>query len=462
MFVRSTRSPCGASSLVLQSTMLKGRAGTLSMTPDETADISRLDYKYYLISFVDLLGIQRAKLVPSSVIADILSKGVGFAGSSTWLDISPTDSDILAKPDLAGLMPIPWCPEIAWLPSDLHIDQAPLAHGPRVALKRVIEQGARDGFEMKSGVEPEFFLISASEPELLDRADRQIKPGYDQQALMRRCDPIVELCDAMAALGWEPFQGDHEDANGQFELNWAYDSALVTADRHTFFKFMARSIAEKHGSRATFMPKPFAALTGSGCHLHVSLWRDGQNLFLDTSDELGLSQDAYHFIGGLIHSASALAALTNPIVNSYKRISGAQTRSGPCYAPAGATYGGNDRTHMIRVPSPGRIEFRLPDGASNPYLLQASVLAAGLDGIRYQRDPGLRGDHGSNDSCHNADPERSLPANLLDALRSLERSAVLNEALGDLVPKYLKLKHQEWQAYCAHLSPWELDTYLDC
>ena len=315
---------------------------------------------------------------------------------------------------------------------------------------------------MKTGVECEFFLITPCGSEPADTADKQTKPCYDQSALMRRYEVITEICDGMLQLGWKPYQNDHEDANGQFEMNWDYDDALVTADRHAFFKYMTRSIAEKHGLRATFMPKPFMDLTGSGCHAHVSLWQDGRNVFADGSDEIGLSQTGYHFIGGLIHSADALAALTNPTVNSYKRINAPRTTSGATWAPNTVTYTGNNRTHMIRVPDGGRFEFRLADGAANPYLLQAAILAAGLDGIRNRRDPGKRLDINMYTDGHTVEGVKRLPLNMLDALRALEQSSVLHEALGGFVPSYLKLKTQEWNDYCRHLTQWERDTTLDC
>lgn len=432
------------------------------MSSSADKDASGRNFKYYLVSFVDLLGVQRAKFIPAEAIASCLSHGVGFAGSSTWFDIGPAAEDLVAIPDADGLTQLPWNSEVAWLPSDLRFGAQSFEQGPRCALKRVIAQGLGDGYVMKSGVEPEFFLLSALAWKPADQSDKQAKPGYDQQALMRRCDLVAEICDAMTALGWRPYQGDHEDANGQFELNWHYADALVTADRHAFFKFMTRSIAEKHGFRATFMPKPFPDLTGSGCHVHVSLWRDGQNLFLDPSDELGLSRCGYHFIGGLLHSANALAAFSNSTVNSYKRINAARTASGPSYAPSTASYSGNNRTHMIRIPSAGRIEFRLPDGGSNPYLLQAAVLAAGLDGVRHRRDPGTRCDLDLHAAGHQQGRTGPLPENLLDALRNLEGSAVLRDALGDVIPAYLNLKHEEWRLYCSHLTQWERDRYLDC
>ncbi len=322
--------------------------------------------KYFLVSYTDLFGTQRAKLVPAAAIGSTCRNGAGFAGFATWLDMSPADADLLAVPDPSGLIQLPWKPEVGWLPADLVMDGKAVEQGPRNILKRLIKEAAREGLQMKSGVECEFFLITPCGSEPADTADKQTKPCYDQSALMRRYDVISEICDAMLSLGWKPYQNDHEDANGQFEMNWDYDDALVTADRHAFFKYMARSIAEKHGFRATFMPKPFMDLTGSGCHAHVSLWSGGQNVFADSSDEIGLSRKGYHFIGGLIHSADALAALTNPCVNSYKRINAPRTTSGATWAPNTVTYTGNNRTHMIRIPDGGRFEFRLADGPPTP------------------------------------------------------------------------------------------------
>jgi glutamine synthetase type III len=316
---------------------------------------------------------------------------------------------------------------------------------------------------MKTGVECEYFLILPDGSAISDGADTQSKPCYDQQALMRRYETITEICDCMITLGWGPYQNDHEDANGQFEMNWEYDSALKTADRHAFFKFMVKSIAEKNGLRATFMPKPFANLTGNGCHAHVSLWQKGKNVFDDPKGELGLSALAYNFIGGVMHSAGALAAITNPTVNSYKRINAPPTLSGATWSPNTATYAGNNRTHMIRIPDAGRFELRLADGAANPYLLQAAVLAAGLDGIDNKRDPGKRLNINMYTEGHKAKNAKKLPLNLLDALRALDKSSVIKSALGEeTIAAYLKLKHKDWNAYASHLTDWERQTTLDC
>jgi glutamine synthetase type III len=418
--------------------------------------------KYFLISYTDLFGSQRAKLVPAAAIEGMQSAGAGFAGFATWLDMTPADPDLFARPDPGSLIQLPWKPEVGWLAADLWMDGKPVAHAPRNVLKEQIERAAAQGLQMKTGVECEFFLIAPDGSAIADAADTQIKPCYDQQALMRRYDVITEICDAMLSLGWRPYQNDHEDANGQFEMNWHYDDALVTADRHAFFKYMAKSIAEKHGLRATFMPKPFIQLTGNGCHMHVSMWRDGTNVFEDASSPDGLSATALHFIGGVINAADAMAAFLNPTVNSYKRINAPRTTSGATWAPNSVTWTGNNRTHMIRVPEGDRFELRLADGSANPYLMASAVLAAGLDGIANGRDPGRRLDINMYTDGHTVGDVKKLPLNLLDALRALEGSEVLNAALGPLVPAYLKLKYNEWNDYACHLTEWERATTLDC
>jgi glutamine synthetase len=425
----------------------------------------RQGIKYFLISFVDLFGGMRAKMVPATAIDAVAKAGAGFAGFAVWYDMTPADPDILATPEASTLIRLPWKREVAWVASDLAMDGKEVAQNPRQVLKRVVAAAAKEGYELKTGVECEYFLITPDGQAISDAADHQAKPCYDQQALMRRYDVVAEICDAMVELGWKPYQNDHEDANGQFEMNWEYDTALKTADKHAFFKFMVKSIAEKHGLRATFMPKPFPNLTGSGCHVHASLWstKTGKNLFADPKGELGLSQTAYHFIGGVMHNAEALCAITNPTVNSYKRINAPRTLSGATWSPNTVTYAGNNRTHMIRIPDAGRFELRLADGAANPYLLQAALLAAGLDGIRNRRDPGKRLDIDMYAEPHKVKGAKRLPLNLLDALRALEKSAVLKAALGEETQAaYLKLKYDDWSAYSRHLTEWERQSTLDC
>lgn len=422
--------------------------------------------RYFLISFTDLFGVQRAKLVPSASIDQMVINGAGFAGFAAWLDMTPADPDILAIPDTSRMFQLPWWHEVAWMPADLYtMTGQPVEQAPRWVLKQVLAQAKEAGYVVKTGVECEYFLLSPEGDKISDPRDRSAKPCYDQQSLMRRYDVIKEICDGMLSLGWGAYQNDHEDANGQFEMNWMYADALITADRHAFFKYMVKAIAEKHRFRATFMPKPFNHLTGNGCHTHLSVWDfDGEvNLFHDKEGELGLSSLSYNFIGGVLHSGEAICALTNPTVNSYKRINAPVTNSGATWSPNTITYSGNNRTHAIRIPDAGRFEFRLGDGAANPYLLPAALIAAGLDGINEKRDPGPRYDNNSYSDPLPTDKAKKLPSTLLEALNYLETNTVLSKSLGDsFIKAYVKLKHLEWNQYNSQITPWELENTLDC
>ena len=427
--------------------------------------------KYFLISFVDLFGVLRSKLVPARAISEMQKNGAGFAGFATWLDMTPADSDMFAIPDPDSLVILPWNREVGWLASDLWMDGRPVEASPRIMLKNQIEKLSKRNLKMKSGVECEYFLLSEDGKSISDPRDIQSKPCYDQSALMRRYELIKEICDCMIELGWNPYQNDHEDANGQFEMNWDYSDSLITADRHTFFKFMVKSLAEKHGLRATFMPKPFENLTGNGCHAHISVWDGKSNRFLDKGDRLGLSKLAYNFLGGIIKNATSLAAFFNPTINSYRRINAPPTKSGASWSPSSISYTGNNRTHMIRVPDPGRFELRLMDGSSNPYLLQAGVLAAGLDGIINKIDPGeplfcnMYTDHKNYPNL-----ER-LPNELEESLENLENNKILREAFGEkVILSYVKLKKQEIESFDneerfdkrSPVTSWERNNSLDC
>ncbi|MFQ3354577.1 MAG: glutamine synthetase type III [Paracoccaceae bacterium] len=423
--------------------------------------------KYFMISYTDLFGGQRAKLVPASAISQMQSDGAGFAGFATWLDLTPAHPDMLAIPDSNSVIQMPWKPEVAWVAGNCIMEDEEVAQAPRNVLNRLIASAAAEGMHVKTGVEPEFFLLTPDGNQISDVYDTAVKPCYDQQAIMRRYDVIAEICDYMLELGWGPYQNDHEDANGQFEMNWEFDDVLKTADKHSFFKFMTRSVAEKHGLRATFMPKPIEGLTGNGCHAHISVWDSPgkaakNNIFADSSKELGLSDKGRHFLGGIMKHASALAAITNPTVNSYKRINAPRTTSGATWAPNTVTWTGNNRTHMVRVPGPGRFELRLPDGAVNPYLLQAVILAAGLDGIRTQADPGKRYDIDMYAEGHKVRGAPKLPLNMLDAIREFDKDKELKKALGEeFSSAYIKMKMQEWNSYTAHFSVWEKENTLD-
>lgn len=419
--------------------------------------------KFFLFNFTDLFGMQRAKLVPASAVASMQDSGAGFGGFAAWLDMSPADPDIMVMPDPDSVIQLPWKPEVAWVAGDPWFEGKPLMQAPRNVLKAV--RAAAGDKQLMTGVEPEFHLIAEDGSDISDPRDTQAKPCYDQSAMMRRYDVISQICASMEALGWGPYQNDHEDANGQFEINWNYGECLQTADRHAFFKFMVKEIAASHGFRATFMPKPFSQLTGNGCHVHISMVEGGKNVFADDADPegMGLSQTCYHFLGGLLGHAQGLSAITNPTVNSYKRLNAPVTTSGATWSPNTVSYGGNNRTHMVRIPDAGRIELRLADGAANPYLLQAVTLAAGLDGIQNATDPGKRLDIDMYTEAHKARGVKTLPLNLLDALRELKKDKVLCGAMGaEFSEAYLKLRMQDWLSFTRHLTDWERETTLDC
>ena len=427
--------------------------------------------KYFLISFVDLFGVLRSKLVPAHAIKEMQETGAGFAGFAAWLDMTPADSDMFGIPDPDSLIQLPWNKEVGWLASDLWMNGKPVKASPRIMLKDQIQKLKKKGFTMKSGVECEYFLISSDGNSIADSRDTQSKPCYDQSALMRRYDLIKEICDCMIEMEWRPYQNDHEDANGQFEMNWDFDDCLVTADRHTFFKFMVKTIAERHGLRATFMPKPFENLTGNGCHAHISVWDGSKNKFLDKSNDLGLSKMAYNFLGGVIKNASSLSAFFNPTINSYRRINAPPTKSGASWSPSSISYTGNNRTHMIRIPDPGRFELRLMDGSANPYLLQASVLAAGLDGLKNKIDPGKPLNCNMYEDHEKYPNLPKLPNELEQSLEKLKNNNDMNDAFGEkTINSYIKLRSSEIREFkqkenfdkTKAITRWERDNTLDC
>ena len=427
--------------------------------------------KYFLISFVDLFGVLRSKLVPARAINEMQKNGAGFAGFATWLDMTPADTDMFAIPDVDSLIQLPWNKEVGWLASDLWMNGKPVKTTPRVILKNQIDILSKKNLNMKSGVECEYFLITPDGTQIADNRDVQSKPCYDQSALMRRYDLIKEICDGMIELGWGPYQNDHEDANGQFEMNWDYSDSLITADRHVFFKFMVKSLAEKHGLRATFMPKPFSSLTGNGCHAHISLWSGKTNKFLDNGDRYGLSKIAYNFLGGVMKHAESLSAFFNPTINSYRRINAPPTKSGSSWSPSSISYSGNNRTHMIRIPDPGRFELRLMDGSVNPYLLQAGVIASGLYGINNRSDPGKILNCNMYTDYENYPELSKLPEQLEDSLQKLDDNKEIKEILGeDVIKSYIKLKNQELDSFNLDeifdknksVTDWEKKNTLDC
>jgi glutamine synthetase len=452
----------------------------MSAPPENADDVRRIvkeaGVEFLFAQFVDMHAKPNAKLVPAAHLDDLLEEGAGFAGFAAGdIGQGPDSPDLIAMPDVRSLTILPWRSNVARFACDATVEGQPWPYCPRTILRSALERAADLGFEFKLGAELEYFLLRRREDGTLELADSQDtleQPCYDMRALTRNLDFVMEVSNAVTGLGWDNYATDHEDANGQFEQNFAFADALTTCDRAVFFRYMVESLAQERGLIATFMPKPFAHLTGNGCHFHVSLWRDGENMFeRDAAEDprgLGLSELAYHFLGGLKAHAKEYIALTAPTVNSYKRLCVGAPTSGSTWAPAYVSYGYNNRTQMLRIPAPGRIEDRTVDGSCNPYLAATAMLAAGLDGIERKLDPG---EPNAANLYTLSDAERAaagielLPANLLDATRELERSDVLRSALGrtpdgDYLDYYVNVKRREVQSAHEQITPWELDRYL--
>jgi glutamine synthetase len=446
-------------------------------TADEARDwIQRNGIEFLFAQFVDMHGKPNAKLVPAAHLDDLLTDGAGFAGFAAGdIGQQPNDPDLAAMPDVRSLTPLPWRPGVARLACDVHVEGEEWPYDPRTILRRQLDRAKQLGYEFRIGAELEYFLVRKRPDgtiELADPLDTLDQPCYDMRALTRNLDFVSQVARNITAIGWDNYATDHEDANGQFEQNFAFADALTTCDRAIFFRYMVEAMAQERGLIATFMPKPFPHLTGNGCHFHMSLWKDGENVFeADPADDprgLGLSELAYQFLGGLKAHAKAYIAVTAPTVTSYKRlVIGA--RSGSAWAPVYISYGYNNRTQMLRIPAAGRIEDRTVDGSCNPYLAATAVLAAGLDGIERGLDAG---DPTTELNLHELDDARRaelgielLPANLLDATRELEKSDVLRRAFGhtgreDYLDYFVRIKQREFRQAHEQITQWELDRYL--
>ena len=438
--------------------------------------IKENDVEFLFAQFVDMHGKPNAKLVPARHLDGLIEDGAGFAGFAAGaIGQQPNDPDLAAMPDLRSFTPLPWRSGVARLACDVHVEGEEWPYCPRTILRRQLARAKELGYEFKIGAELEYFLVRQLEDgsiEVADSLDTLEQPCYDMRGLTRNLDFVSQISRYVTWLGWNNYATDHEDANGQFEQNFDFADALTTCDRAIFFRYMVEALAQERGLIATFMPKPFGHLTGNGCHFHMSLWKDGENVFdRDASDDprgLGLSELAYNFIGGLKAHAKAYIAVTAPTVGSYKRLV-TGTRSGSSWAPVYVSYGFNNRTQMLRIPDGGRIEDRTVDGSCNPYLGAAVVLAAGLDGIEKGLDAG---DATTELNLHQVSEERSaelgvemLPGTLLDATRELERDDVIRAALGktakeDYVDYYVRVKRQEFQDWHEQVSQWEIDRYL--
>ncbi|WP_036480123.1 type III glutamate--ammonia ligase [Myxosarcina sp. GI1] len=423
-----------------------------------------LELKFFLVSYTDLLGGTRAKLVPAAKIASVEESGAFFAPFASNLGLGPDAGEVAAIPDPSSLIVLPWQPNVAWVASDVYLDGEPFPASPRIIFKQVLDKCHKLGYELKTGVEAEFFLLKDTDNglQIADSKDTAVRPCYDQMNLMRQFDFLSTIIEYLEQLGWEPYQCDHEDGNGQFEINWKYSDALTTGDRHVFFKYMVKTLAEQRGLTATFMPKPFSNLTGNGAHLHLSLWQGDNNVFADANDEMGLSQQGYEFLGGVLKHGRGLTALCNPTINSYRRLGATTTTSGSTWSPRYISYGGNNRSHMIRIPEAGRFECRLVDGAATMYLAQAGILAAGLVGMKNHTSPGERLDENMFARGLEFTDLETIPNTLYEALQCLEADDLLMTVLGEMGAKtYLDFRHNEWNSYSSEVTPWEFKQYID-
>jgi len=433
--------------------------------------------EFLLAQFVDIHGAAKVKMVPVEALDAMVDDGVGFAGAAVWgAGQGPHAHDMLARIDLQSYTPLPWMPNTARFASDLFVDGESYPFCSRTNLKRVLAEVRAAGYIFNVGMEPEHFLVTRKEDGTIapwdpDHVDRLAKPCYDFRSMAPAMAYLQDLTSNLNRLGWGVYQTDHEDANGQYEINFDFKDALTTADRVTFFKMATSQIAKKYGAIATHMAKPFAEQTGSGLHVHFHLAdvNTGEGVFEDLSDSrgLGCSEIAYHFLGGVLHHARALCAVTSPTVNCYKRLKLGtgltSNRSGFTWTPAFVSYGDNNRTQMIRTAGPGHFEDRTVSAGCNPYLALAAYVAAGMDGIAQKLDPGEP--NLGNMYALSLEEIRDLgtqilPQSLAEAIDALEKDDIVRGALGVIADEFITLKKREWETYLGQVSAWEVDQYL--
>lgn len=437
--------------------------------------------EFILAQFVDIHGCPKVKQVPVDCFDDIVDDGAGFAGGAVWgLGQGPQSHDMMARADLDTFVQLPWKPNVALACCDIHVDDDPWPFCARTNLQRMSAEFAAQGYVLNSGFEPEHFLV-VNDPEGGIKPwdpmgiDTLAKPCYDFRGMCQSMDYLQEIIRCGNQMGFEVYQSDHEDANGQYEINFGWTNALHACDRLVRFRMLAGQIAPQYGAVATFMAKPFDDKTGSGAHLHfhVADAANGHNLFPLNGDGddlkgLGLSQTAIYYIGGMLKHIRALTAISAPTLNCYRRIQSGEfvysSTSGYTWTPAYASYGDNNRTQLLRCPDPNRCEDRSPSAMVNPYLLLAAQMAAGLDGIKNQIDPGdaIIGENVWNLS-HEQRRERGmilLPQNLSEAISELENDDVVKAGLGPIADEYISLKKAEWGEFMRTVTPWEVERYL--
>ena len=444
---------------------------------------------YCLSAYVDVHGIPKAKSVPLHHFQRMMRGSELFTGAALdGLGQGPQDDELAIHPDPNAITVLPWRPEVAWAPGNLKYHNDPWPMCPRTILARQVERAAAMGYRVNLGIECEIFLVRRDGDTVVPANPLDVLPkaAYDVVGLLENLDWLSETVGYMNQLGWEVHSFDHEDANSQFEFDFAYADILTMADRYVLWRLMMKEIARKHGFEATFMPKPYSSRTGSGAHFNMSFesLETGQNIFGDSTDQrgCGLSTLAYQYMAGILDHAPAVVATTCPTVNSYKRLVKTGSMTGYTWAPIFISYGGNNRTHMLRVPmlrpeiegdqkpsdgvylSSARVECRAVDSSMNPYLAAAMMLGAGLDGIERNLDPGGPRDinmYELNDSQLAEQGVQTLPRTLLEAIEAFGRDPLGEKVMGsELAASYQELKTAEWWDFHNEVSTWELDAYL--
>jgi glutamine synthetase len=424
--------------------------------------------KFMRLQFTDILGVIKNVEVPDRQFEQALDGRIMFDGSSIEGFVRIEESDMYLKPDLSTFQVFPWTyggsEKVARIICDIaNPDGSPFAGCPRSMLKTVIARAAEKGFAMKAGPEAEFFLFQRRQNGEPTTETHDSGGYFDLTPVDLGEDVRREIILALEQMGFHVETAHHEVAPGQHEIDFRYDDVLITADNVSTFRFVVKNVATRHGLHATFMPKPVFGINGSGMHTHQSLFVKNRNAFHDDTAEWGLSRTCLHYIGGLLKHAKGFCAITNPLVNSYKRLV-------PGYeAPTAIAWSERNRSPLVRVPASRgantRIELRMPDPSCNPYLALAVMLRAGLDGIERQIDPGPPVNKNIYKMSHR---ERrhlridELPGNLTEALDELEKSDLMRETLGDhIFDHFLAAKRAEWDSYIRHVSPWEVERYLN-
>jgi len=436
--------------------------------------LSEKGVRYCIGAYVDIHGVPKGKVVPIEHLPHMAGGSERYTGYALdGLGQAPNDDELVSIPDLDSAIQLPWEPKLAWMPADLAFRGEPYALSTRVALKNVLSQAAAMGYGFNLGIECEVYVVRQNADGTLsvpNPDDKLEKPCYDVRGFVDSFPWLDKVATCMNDLGWDLYSFDHEDGNGQYEFDFQYSDALTMCDRFTFFRFMAKHYAKEEGLLATLMPKPFARRTGTGAHFNMSLFeqKTGKNLFaIDPQDDprgIGLTELGYHFIGGILKHGRALCAAFAPTVNSYKRLVRRGAMNYFSWAPVFNSYGSNNRTNSVRVPSGGgRCESRNADGAVNPYLAATLALAAGLEGIREKIDPGAPNDDNLYAISEAERQQRGidfLPQTLQEAVAAFAADPLVEATLGSaLREEFIRYKTAEWEAYHLSVSEWEIARY---